>query len=181
MILKQKFGLFQGCPLSVYLALSIAFVAEHEARLSTLRKTIRGLRYVDDKIGVTIAENNPLMIQSAKDNLAEYSQIYHHSLSVKEELPVWTAPGISKYLYIGHILTNTGKQITREYYNKNWHHHNWAYPFRQVYKLEQHYGSYRDKMSIRGQRKGRLLAIIRSIDYSIDTIRLRQVLCEKTI
>ena len=33
MILKQKFGLFQGCPLSVYLALSIAFVAEHEARL----------------------------------------------------------------------------------------------------------------------------------------------------
>ena len=175
MILKQKFGLFQGCPLSVYLALSIAFVAEHEARLSTLGKAIRGLRYVDDKIGITIAENNPLMIQSAKDNLAEYNQFYHHSLSVKEELPVWTTPGISKYLYIGHILTNTGKQITREYYNKNWHHYNRAYPFRQVYKLEQHYGSYCDKMSIRGQRKGRLLAIIRSTD----TIRLRQVLCEK--
>ena len=42
--LKQKCGLFQGCPLSVYLALSIAFVSEHDARLSTLGRSIQGLR-----------------------------------------------------------------------------------------------------------------------------------------
>ena len=160
LILKQKFGLFQGCPLSVYLALSIAFVAEHDARLSTLGTSIRGLRYVDDKMGITIAENNQIAIQQAELDLKEYNEFYHHSLSVKEEPPVQKGPQITKYIYIGHILTNTGKEIIREYYNKNWHHYNRAYPFRQVFKLEQHYGSYCDKMSIRGQRMGRLLSII---------------------
>ena len=175
LLLTQKSGLFQGCPLSVYLALSIAFIAEHDASLSTLGKSIRGLRYVDDKMGITMAENNPAAIQQAKSNLKEYNSVYHHSLSVKEEPPVQSKQGITKYVYIGHILTNTGKTICREYYNKNWHHYNRLYPFRQVFKLEQHYGSYCDKMSIRGQRKGRLFAIIRSTDNS----RLRQVLCEK--
>ena len=175
LLLKQKFGLFQGCPLSVYLALSIAFVAEHEARLSTLGTSIRGLRYVDDKMGITVAENNQVAIQQAKSDLKECNDFYHHSLSVKEEPPVHTSQGITKYIYIGHILTNTGKEIVREYYNKNWHHYNRTYPFRQVFKLEQHYGSYCDKMAIRGQRMGRFLSIIRSTDTS----RLRQILCEK--
>ena len=174
-LLKQKFGLFQGCPLSVYLALSIAFISEHDARLSNLGMLIRGLRYVDDKMGITIAENNPISIHAAETNLVEYNQFYHSSLSVKEETPVQQRLGITKYIYIGHIITNNGKGIVREYFNKNWHHYNRNYPFRQVFKLEQHYGSYCDVTSLLGQRKGRLLAIIRSTDAP----RLRQVLCEK--
>ena len=81
----------------------------------------------------------------------------------------------TKYIYIGHILTNTGKYIQREYYNKNWHHYDRRFPFRQVFKLEQHYGSYCDITAIQGQRMGRLMEIIRSTD----TNRLRQILCEK--
>ena len=53
LVLKQKRGLFQGCPLSVYLALSIAFISEHDALLSPLGNIVRGLRYVDDKMGIT--------------------------------------------------------------------------------------------------------------------------------
>ena len=173
--LKQKCGLFQGCPLSVYLALSIAFVSEHDARLSTMGRSIQGLRYVDDKMGITIAENNQAAITTAKLELAEYNNIYHQSLTVKEEKPVQSKPGCTKYIYIGHIITNTGKTIIREYYNKNWHHYDRIFPFRQVFKLEQHYGSYCDITAIQGQRMGRLMAIIRSTD----TTRLRQVLCEK--
>ena len=175
LVLKQKSGLFQGCPLSVYLALSIAFVSEHDARLSTMGKTIQGLRYVDDKMGITIAENNSTAIDKAKEALMEYNSVYHHSLTVKEEMPVSTTPGCTKYIYIGHILTNTGKHIQREYYNKNWHHYDRRFPFRQVFKLEQHYGSYCDVTAIQGQRMGRLMAIIRSTDISC----LRQILCEK--
>ena len=88
LLLKQKFGLFQGCPLSVYLALSIAFIAEHDARLSTLGKAIRGMRHVDDKMGITISENNPLALQQAKDDLIKCSEFYHESFSVKEEPPI---------------------------------------------------------------------------------------------
>jgi hypothetical protein len=175
LVLKQKSGLFQGCPLSVYLALSIAFVSEHDARLSTIGKAIQGLRYVDDKMGITIVENNPMAITTAKELLLEYNDIYHQSLTVKEEMPIMSTPGCTKYIYIGHILTNTGKYIEREYFNKNWHHYDRRFPFRQVFKLEQHYGSYCDISAIQGQRMGRLMAIIRSTD----TNRLRQILCEK--
>jgi hypothetical protein len=174
-VLKQKRGLFQGCPLSVYLALSIAFISEHDALLSPLGNIVRGLRYVDDKMGITIAENTPIKIQEAKDVLVEYNQIYHESLMVKEEAPILQTPDIVKYVYIGHILTCNGKEIIREYYNKNWHNHKWTQPFRQVFKLEQHYGSYCDATSLRGQRMGRLMMIMRSTDLP----RIRQVLCEK--
>lgn len=175
LVLKQKRGLFQGCPLSVYLALSIAFISEHDARLSPLGNIVRGLRYVDDKMGITITENTPIKIQEAKETLLEYNQIYHDSLTVKEEPPVWQTPNDVKYVYIGHILTCNGKEIMREYYNKNWHCHKWPQPFRQVFKLEQHYGSYCDITSLRGQRMGRLMMIMRSTDLP----RIRQVLCEK--
>ena len=175
LVLKQKRGLFQGCPLSVYLALSIAFISEHDALLSPLGNIVRGLRYVDDKMGITITENTPIKIQEAKETLLEYNQIYHDSLTVKEEPPVWQTPDNVKYVYIGHILTCNGKEIIREYYNKNWHCHKWPQPFRQVFKLEQHYGSYCDTTSLRGQRMGRLMMIMRSTDLP----RIRQVLCEK--
>ena len=113
--------------------------------------------------------------QLNKALLLEYNDVYHQSLTVKEEKPVMSTPGCTKYIYIGHILTNTGKYIQREYYNKNWHHYDRRFPFRQVFKLEQHYGSYCDITAIQGQRMGRLMAIIRSTD----TNRLRQILCEK--
>ena len=76
LMLKQKNGLFQGCPLSVYLALSIAFISEHDARLSTMGKTVHGLRYVDDKLGITVSENNPEAIAVANEILKEYNTIY---------------------------------------------------------------------------------------------------------
>ena len=98
LVLKQKSGLFQGCPLSVYLALSIAFVSEHDARLSTIGKAIQGLRYVDDKMGITIAENNPMAIIAARALLLEYNDIYHQSLTVKEEMPIMSTPGCTKYI-----------------------------------------------------------------------------------
>ena len=173
--LKQKSGLFQGCPLSVYLALSIAFISEHDARLSTMGRTVQGLRYVDDKLGITVSENNPEAIAVAHEILKEYNDIYHPSLTVKEEPPVLITPTETKYIYIGHIITNSGTKIIREYYNKNWHSYDRRFPFRQVYKLEQHYGSYCDATAIRGQRMGRLMAIMRSTDIE----KLRQVLCEK--
>ena len=98
LVLKQKRGLFQGCPLSVYLALSIAFISEHDALLSPLGNIVRGLRYVDDKMGITITENTPIKIQEAKGTLLEYNQIYHDS-QVKEESPVWQTPNNVKYVY----------------------------------------------------------------------------------
>jgi hypothetical protein len=175
LILRQKDGLFQGCPLSVYLALAIAFVSEHDASLTTIGRSIRGCRYVDDKMNFTISENNAPSILLAKDNLKLFNSTYHPSLTVKEEQAVSTLAGVTKYVYIGHILTNTGTEIKREYYNKNWHHYKQGEPFKQVYKLEQHYGSYCSITALRGQRIGRLLTILRSSDPD----RQLQVLCEK--
>jgi hypothetical protein len=175
LILRQKDGLFQGCPLSVYLALAIAFVSEHDASLTTIGKSIRGCRYVDDKMNFTIAENNPISILQAKENLKKFNDTYHPSLTVKEEPAISTVPGATKYVYIGHILTNTGTEIKREYFNKNWHHYKRGETFKQVYKVEQHYGSYCSLTALRGQRIGRLLTILRSSDPD----RQMQVLCEK--
>ena len=51
----------------------------------------------DDKMGITIAENNPMAITAAKE-LLESNDIYHPSLTVKEEMPVMSTPGCTKYI-----------------------------------------------------------------------------------
>ena len=55
---------------------------------------------------IRITENNPIKIQEAKETLVEYNQIYHLSLAVKEEAPIWLTPNIVKYVYIGHIYSD---------------------------------------------------------------------------
>jgi len=77
--------LFQGCPLSVYLALSIAFISEHDTSLTMMGHSIRGCRYVWMTSLTSLLQRTLKHLSCKRKRTLNIQRNNHPSLTVKEE------------------------------------------------------------------------------------------------
>jgi len=185
LILWQCNGLFQGCPLSVILTL----VALTMSELSAPSPMVRSLRYVDDKLSVITlrrAEWSPARVQMES---ARYNERYAQGLKILPEdrfvEGAWLFLGV---LVFDQYINSKGGGFQCAALIKNATYRAMslkgslrAQHLSQIFVAEIPWSSYIPRAELRGQRYGRLAALLvlsdESFRYSVVLTKVKEYVC----